>query len=52
MGEVWRTTNDEQGIAELKERLAAHSPALVVLEAQSTPVEVPDVVEDLPAEGV
>jgi len=31
--EVWRTTNDEEGIAELKERLAAHSPALVVLEA-------------------
>jgi hypothetical protein len=25
---------------------------VVVLEAQGTPVEVPDVVEDLPAEGV
>ena len=33
VGEVWCTTNDEKGIVELKERLAAHSPALVVLEA-------------------
>lgn len=31
--EVWRTTNDERGITGLKERLATHTPTLVVLEA-------------------
>lgn len=33
LGGVWRTTNDEGGILELTQRLVAHTPALVVLEA-------------------
>jgi len=32
-GEIWRTTNDDSGIAELTKRLVAHSTALVVLES-------------------
>ena len=33
LGEVWHTTNDEEGITELTQQLVTHTPVLVVLEA-------------------